>query len=127
MVLREPAWGCHGITVGICLTMTNKIEQAKAHLATCMERDDFPSHNCACNCEDVAGLLAENERLTSDHFDHHGACSMGGNTPCHHYRELQDARLEIDDCEHELGIVRSDLNKAIDNHLSYEAQQHADI
>jgi len=43
--------------------MSDKIERAKAHLATCMERDDFPYHNCACNCDDVAQLLAENERL----------------------------------------------------------------
>lgn len=42
---------------------TTKIGQAKSHLATCMERDDFPWHNCACNCDDVTELLAEVERL----------------------------------------------------------------
>lgn len=40
------------------MTTIDKIELARAHLATCMERDDFPSHNCACNCSDVSELLA---------------------------------------------------------------------
>jgi hypothetical protein len=46
------------------IEMSTKVEQAKVHLKTCMERDDFPSHNCACNCDDVAELLAEIESLT---------------------------------------------------------------
>jgi hypothetical protein len=43
--------------------MTDKIERAKAHLATCMEREDWPVHNCACDCGDVSELLAENDNL----------------------------------------------------------------
>jgi cell division FtsZ-interacting protein ZapD len=47
--------------------MSDKIELAKSHLATCMEREDWPSHNCACDCGDVSELLAEVERLKQEY------------------------------------------------------------
>lgn len=39
-------------------TFSEPIERARKHLAECMEREDWPTHNCSCNCGDVSELLA---------------------------------------------------------------------